>query len=455
MSSILIIDDNSDFLATFAVLVRFLGHQVFTSLASIESDKILKKNPIDLIFIDVLLPGSRESGFDLAKKYREKYPNSASVLLTEKPQVFHTCEENIEDYVDDSICKLFPPDFSLETLEKIIEGAIQKRQDINFELEYRKAFGDLFPHLNFIKFMNRAVHGGKSGEIERIEGITTDGPPIPLVWTVYSVRKYKNRVVLCLASTDGCGLECKFCGSKRKKLWGLLSADEIVAQALHGLMSYQTRSIFEGDKEKIIDVNFTAQGDSVFNNLDNCCKAVEMLSGLAIGNRKLINSFIFTTVGHIKNLKRFLREYPDLPVKFYWSLNFPRQSQRDEFMPGTKAHPIKSLCEVFEQIALAGKEVTASIILVNGINDTDEDIERLVNLLRGKPIRVKIMGLREVEMRGSRPVTKKDIKNYASRLQERGLNVRVRDIIDFDIFGDAKGKTSGMAGCGSTYPFEW
>jgi two-component system, sensor histidine kinase and response regulator len=70
MPYILIIDDDEDFSAAAALVLRDSGHEVHTEMTIANGEKSILNKPPDLIILDVMFPENGTAGFELARKIK-------------------------------------------------------------------------------------------------------------------------------------------------------------------------------------------------------------------------------------------------------------------------------------------------------------------------------------------------------------------------------------------------
>lgn len=421
-TKILFLDDNERFLHLLKMIFEennaaFKG---FYANNFEEADNLAKKHNFLCFVLDIQLKNQKLSGIDIARIFRKRYPESAIILLTN-----HPAEQYKEKYlfIDDCIDK----NTDVDLLEKTIFNIIRMRKI--------KLSRNLLPCEKEIKFVSRI--NTKEGA-ERLEGILTKDNQ-RIVWVVYNLPEiYHRKNVIGLSSSVGCVGGCKFCLSGKRPFVRPLSTREILGQISHGLYSYHASGFFYGLKKLVI--NFTCEGDAVFSNLDNSCAAIRRLSTSGIG----LSPFIITTIGNQKNLSRFLREYGDLPINFYWSLNFLDEKKRAEFMPGTKGQSLGKLRDTFHEIAKKNRRIiTISWVLMKGINDKEEDALALKDFLGNGPFEVKLMPLEPNSLPGVE-TSQSDMERFTGWLQKLRIPFRKRFIVGGRI----------MAGCGTTVPID-
>ena len=121
-------------------------------------------------------------------------------------------------------------------------------------------------------------------------------------------------------------------------------------------------------------------------NYRNIVNAIHIIKssdeGLKFSNRRVTLS----TAGLVSKLIDFGR---DTRANLAVSLNATEDATRDRLMPINRKYPIKSLLEACRNFPLPpGRRITFEYILLKGINDTEQDANRLAKLLR--PIRAKV-----------------------------------------------------------------
>lgn len=424
---ILIVDDNDVWLD----LIRHCLEDefiVYTASLIKKANRLMLSKRFDCVLLDVNLQQDA-TGIELAEWYKDLSPNTAVILFTCSPAEYYKAGETKAD-------ACLEKTISIETLKEAILNIIWlKNTPQSIRRRRFSALQSILIHQKAIKLINQV---GDSTGAERLEGILMDDKK-PIAWDVYNVPSDRARNIISLASTVGCVGRCKMCLSGLRPFERQLSKSEIIAQFLHSLKSYHLKGVFDGGKK--IVVNFTTEGDSVSSNLDNCCQAVELIAGL----KKLDLAFIMTTIGHEKNLERFLKEYSHLPIAFYWSVNFLDPAKRAELMPATQSQSLARLRDIFQKIAeKTGKTVTASWILIKDRNDAESDVDQLKNYFYGRPFEIKVMGLEEESLFGVPKTTAQDIDRFVEMLNKAGLPCRKREIVGGRI----------KAGCGTTIPVD-
>jgi 23S rRNA (adenine2503-C2)-methyltransferase len=73
-------------------------------------------------------------------------------------------------------------------------------------------------------------------------------------------------------------------------------------------------------------------------------------------------------------------------------LNATTDEMRDAMMPVNKTYPIARLMQAVRNYCDAtGRTVTIEYVLFKGVNDSDDDVKRLMKLLHGLPCMINIL----------------------------------------------------------------
>jgi two-component system, response regulator PdtaR len=92
LATILVVEDEVLIRLLIAYELRLLGHVVWEAGSGDEALKFLQSDPgIDLVFSDIQMPGTT-SGIALAGVISDKYPKTAIVLTSGRPEIFNLPE---------------------------------------------------------------------------------------------------------------------------------------------------------------------------------------------------------------------------------------------------------------------------------------------------------------------------------------------------------------------------
>jgi len=187
------------------------------------------------------------------------------------------------------------------------------------------------------------------------------------------LMRYDGRNTVCVSSSIGCSLACDFCATGKLGLTRNLISEEIVDQVL-----FFARILKKEDK-RVTNVVFMGMGEPLLN-YEEVMKAIKILNdkdGFNIGARKISIS----TVGIIDGIKKLEKE--KLQINLAVSLHFTDDKLRSQYMPINKRYPLeKLLLAIKSYIIKAGRKVIIEYVMLTGINDSENDAEKLAKLLK-------------------------------------------------------------------------
>ena len=182
----------------------------------------------------------------------------------------------------------------------------------------------------------------------------------------------KDRVTVCVSSQAGCAFGCAFCASGVGGLVRNLSQGEILSQVL-----WASREIGKSPN----NIVFMGTGEPL-TNYENVMGAVRVLNdgkAFNIGARHITLS----TCGVVPGIERLATE--GMQVELSVSLHAPTNAQRDRVMPVNKRWPLEELMAALDRyIATTNRMVTFEYTLIHGFNDSPQDADALVHLIRGQ-----------------------------------------------------------------------
>ncbi|NTV32279.1 MAG: 23S rRNA (adenine(2503)-C(2))-methyltransferase RlmN [Deltaproteobacteria bacterium] len=192
----------------------------------------------------------------------------------------------------------------------------------------------------------------------------------------------RGHFTLCISSQAGCAMGCRFCLTARQGLKRSLTAAEIVDQVIH-----VKRSMSEPDR--LTNIVFMGMGEPLAN-YDAVVRALGNLiseEGMNFSHRTVTLS----TCGLVPKIRRLGRE---ARVNLAVSLNASDDDTRSFLMPVNRKYPLKSLIGALREFpTLNRRMITFEYVLVGGVNDREEDAQRLAALLKGVRAKINLIAL--------------------------------------------------------------
>ena len=243
---------------------------------------------------------------------------------------------------------------------------------------------------------------------------------------IESENDKRLRSTLCISSQVGCAIGCPFCHTATQGLTRHLTTAEIVGQYLT-VSSWMRENV---DKDyQISNIVFMGQGEPL-HNFENVKKACYLLTdplGIALSKHKVTIS----TSGLVPKIKQW-EELPDVNVAI--SLHAIRNNLRSELMPINKRYQVDGLLEALKTIPVKNsRRIMYEYLLIKDLNDTQEDIDGLIENRPKKESKINIIPFNEYpESKFKRP-SDEHIEWFQRSLQAAGLTCTVRETKGDDI----------------------
>lgn len=230
------------------------------------------------------------------------------------------------------------------------------------------------------------------------------------------------RLTLCISSQAGCAMGCRFCATARLGLRRNLGPTGIVGQVLGA------RELLRPG-ERISNLVFMGMGEPLAN-YDAVVEAIRILMadwGLGLSGRRITVS----TVGLVPALQRLVRE---TPVQVAISLSATTDEQREHLMPVNRRYPLRVLFDACRTLPIAQRRrITFEYVMLDGVNDSMDDVRRLVSLLHGIRAKVNLIPFNPFSGAGFAGSPRPTIARFQAALLSRGVHATVRESRGRDI----------------------
>ena len=256
----------------------------------------------------------------------------------------------------------------------------------------------------------RSQHPGEDGSARLLVALA-DGQ------TVESVLLPRDG--LCVSTQVGCAVGCVFCMTGREGLLRQVGSAEIVAQVA---LARTLRPV-----KKVV---FMGMGEPA-HNLDNVLEAIDLLGTVGnIGHKNLV----FSTVGDPRVFERLPqgRVKPALAL----SLHTTRAELREQLLPRAPRISPDELVDQGERYARAtGYPIQYQWTLIDGVNDSQEELDGIVRLLQGKYGVLNMIPYNSVpDLPFQRPSWERAAE-IARHLHRRGVLTKLRQSAGQDVEG--------------------
>ncbi len=222
-----------------------------------------------------------------------------------------------------------------------------------------------------------------------------------------------NRLTLCISSQVGCAMGCRFCVTGSIGLKRNLSAWEIVDQFIQ-----VERLIGKG---MVTNIVLMGMGEPLHNVIEVEEALNRMVSLMKISKRRITLS----TSGYLKGLEHLTAAAPR--VNLAVSLNATDDRTRTSLMPVNRHYPLKTLIGRLRKYPLEKRRrITIEYIMLDGVNDSLQDAEKLYKLLKGIPVKINLIPFNPSPSIPYRPSPPERIYRFQEVLIKKGLTVLVR-----------------------------
>ncbi len=232
-----------------------------------------------------------------------------------------------------------------------------------------------------------------------------------------------DRNTLCISSQIGCALACTFCSTAQQGFNRNLKTSEIIGQ----LFVAQNRV---GKENRITNVVMMGMGEPLLN-FDNVVASVNlMMDDFAYGLSK--RRVTISSSGVVPAIER-LGEACDVSLAI--SLHAVHDELRDELVPINKKYPLNVLMEACRENAKIAPRrfITFEYVMLDGINDTMEDVRGLIKLLKTVPCKLNLIPFNPFPNSSYRCSNKETILKFKTLLNDAGIITTVRKTRGEDI----------------------
>ncbi|WP_411766582.1 23S rRNA (adenine(2503)-C(2))-methyltransferase RlmN [Winogradskyella sp. A3E31] len=289
------------------------------------------------------------------------------------------------------------------------KGAHSFEDMTNISLETRQMLQEHFV-INHIRVdqMQRSEDGTIKNAVRLHDDLIVESVLIPT----------STRTTACVSSQVGCSLDCKFCATSRLKRMRNLNPDEIYDQVV--AIDNESRLYHNRPLSNIV---FMGMGEPLMN-YNNVLKAIDKITsdeGLGMSPKRITVS--------TSGVPKMIKKMADEEVKFNLavSLHSAIDEVRTSIMPFNATFPLKDLRESLEHwYAKTKKRITYEYVVWDGINDTDKDIDALIEFCKFAPSKVNLIEYNPIDDGDFQQASNESIDRYISKLEANHITVTVR-----------------------------
>jgi 23S rRNA (adenine2503-C2)-methyltransferase len=233
------------------------------------------------------------------------------------------------------------------------------------------------------------------------------------------LMRYKHGNTVCVSSQVGCNMGCVFCASTLGGKVRDLTPSEILDQVIFTQLD---------SGEEISNIVMMGIGEPL-DNFDNVLRFLTLVNhpeGLNIGMRHISLS----TCGLVKKIDKLAQLGLQLTLSV--SLHAPTDDVRSQLMPVNRAVGVDTLMETCRRyFDTTGRRISYEYAMIDGVNDSDQQADLLVSLLKGQPGHVNLIPLNDVAESPLKPSRR--VRQFQKRLEDQGVTATVRRKLGGDI----------------------
>ncbi len=238
-----------------------------------------------------------------------------------------------------------------------------------------------------------------------------------------------DRATLCISSQVGCSLTCTFCSTGRQGFNRNLSTAEIVGQLWLAERLIERRL---PTGKAISNVVFMGMGEPLLNEQAVVDAAELMLDDHAYGLSK--RRVTISTSGIVPAIDRLGAR---LPISLAISLHAPNDALRNELVPINEKYPLDQLmaaCDRYAEVVPHGA-IIYEYVMIQGVNDTPEHADELIELLgpRKEAVKINLIPFNPFEGSGYERSSRNRIERFRAQLKAVGINTVPRKTRGDDI----------------------
>lgn len=205
------------------------------------------------------------------------------------------------------------------------------------------------------------------------------------------INKNDGKDIICVPTQTACNLKCKFCFLSDYDL----DVKNLSAEHIEYGVSYIIKDLglCLGVKShnRVLLISFMGCGEPLLN-LGNVINSCELITEKYKKKYHIVRYGLSSLIPNLALMKKMVSMVLELkiPMKFHFSLHTPIKKKRKELLPSA-SDIRKSIELICKYIRVTGNSAEIHYALIDGVNDTDEDLFYLINLLKEKDIPVKFL----------------------------------------------------------------
>ena len=258
----------------------------------------------------------------------------------------------------------------------------------------------------------------------------------------------EDRGAVCISTQVGCAMGCRFCHTGSQKLTRNLTAGEIVGQFMVARDVYDEWPTKTDENRMLSNIVVMGMGEPL-QNVENVVKAMNIITdgeGIAVSRRRI-------TLSTSGIAPKIVEVAEATGVRLAISLHAPTDEIRSQIMPINKKYPLAEVMKACQdyQSKDGSRYITFEYLMLNGVNDSIENANQLINLMKKYQINAKfnLIAFNPWPGCGFEPSSNNRIHAFAKVLNHAGYAAPIRTPRGQDILaacGQLKSKKDQQQG---------
>lgn len=227
-----------------------------------------------------------------------------------------------------------------------------------------------------------------------------------------------HRITACVSSQAGCPLGCKFCATGSMGFIRNLHYSEIFEQFLW--MNQKSKEYYD---KTISNIVYMGMGEPLLN-YDHVMKSISFLTSKN-GQELSPSRITLSTVGIISGIKRLADE--GFKSGLAISLHSADEKIRKQLMPVENTNPLPALQQAIRYFSeKTGERITLEYLMLQNINDTLQDAEKLARYCRAFPVKINIIEYNQTDRHEYKASQPDRMKQFIEYLESKNMIVNLR-----------------------------
>ena len=232
-----------------------------------------------------------------------------------------------------------------------------------------------------VAFHSLILHGRHDSQLDGASKLLFRTAGGQLIESVI-LRIASGRNSLCVSSQVGCAVRCRFCATGQMGMALNLSRDEILDQVI------QANRLLSEEGRSIRNVVFMGMGEPLLNEAE-VYQALDVLLSPQCFDLSPAHVLV-STVGIPDAMVRCATRFPRWGSRQACTVRC--RARRESLIPLARRYPLEVLRKAMEQVtSIQGRPLMVEYLMLEGLNDTDEDLSQLIAYLRGLRVHVNLI----------------------------------------------------------------